>query len=349
MPPVEHIHYILDNFKQAVASVFSENELLNLKSEYLGKDGLVTSLSKSLSTATLDEKKQMGRVVNTLKQDIQELFDVRLHQLKQEQVARQLASTFVDVTDRFLLRDRGLVDAGYHPLTLIRREVEDAFLSMGFDILDGPYVEDDFHNFTALNIPADHPARDMQDTFWFSDKVHCLRTQTSPMQIRGMQHYAPPFKFVAPGKVFRNEKVDASHEMAFHQIEAMVVGHDISVAHMVHFLQQLLSAVFKSDIKVRLRTGYFPFVEPGFELDISCTLCSGQGCPVCKQSGWLEFCGCGLVHPHVLQAGGIDSTKWSGFAFGMGWDRLVMMRYGIDDIRHIHSGDLRFVRQFSSY
>ena len=219
---------------------------------------------------------------------------------------------------------------------------------MGFDVLDGPHIEDEYHNFTALNIPASHPARDMQDTFWFKDMKHLLRTHTSTIQVRGMKENKPPFKFIGPGKVFRCERTDATHEMCFHQLEGMLVGENISVSNLIYFMKVLLKEIFKKDMEVRLRPGFFPFVEPGFELDIRWKkpdLSKGESI----HSGWLELLPCGMVHPNVLREGGIDPTKYTGFAFGLGLDRLVMVRYGIEDIRHLHSGDLRFVEQFSQF
>ena len=209
----------------------------------------------------------------------------------------------------------------------------------------GPEVESEYNNFDALNIPPDHPARDMQDTFWL-EGGHLLRTHTSPVQVRGMRKLGPPLRMIAPGRVFRNEEVDASHEHTFYQLEGMMVDREVSVANLIYFMKTLLSAVFKREVTVRLRPGYFPFVEPGFELDIQCLICGGPGCPVCKQSGWVELLPCGLVHPNVLRMGGIDPEQWNGFAFGLGLTRLVMMRYAIDDIRLLQSGDLRFISQF---
>src|SRR5260221_12599883 len=232
-----------------------------------------------------------------------------------------------------------------HPLTQIQAEIEDLFLSLGFSILDGPEVESDEHNFDALNIPADHPARDMQDTFWLEGNW-LLRTHTSPVQVRGMRKLGPPLRMIAPGRVFRNERRDASHEPTFYQLEGMMIDKDVSVAHLIYFMKTLLSAVFRREVTVRLRPGYFPFVEPGFELDIQCLICGGVGCPVCKQSGWVELMPCGLVHPNVLRMSGIDPDQGGGFAFGLGLTRLAMMRYGIDDIRLLAGGDLRFLRQF---
>jgi phenylalanyl-tRNA synthetase alpha chain len=212
-------------------------------------------------------------------------------------------------------------------------------------VLDGPEVETEEHNFDALNIPPAHPARDMQDTFWLTNGT-LLRTHTSPVQVRGMRKFGPPLRMIAPGRVFRNEEVDASHEHTFYQLEGMMVDRDVSVANLIYFMKTLLSGIFHREVTVRLRPGYFPFVEPGFELDIQCLICGGPGCPVCKQSGWVELLPCGLVHPNVLRASGIDPDEWSGFAFGLGLTRLAMMRYGIDDIRQLQGGDLRFLSQF---
>ena len=232
-----------------------------------------------------------------------------------------------------------------HPVTIIQNEIEDLFTSLGFTVLDGPEVETEYHNFDALNIPPEHPARDMQDTFWLSNG-HLLRTHTSPVQVRGMEKLGPPLRMIAPGRVFRNEEVDASHEHTFYQLEGMMIDRNVSVANLIYFMKTLLSAIFHLEAVVRLRPGYFPFVEPGFELDIRCLICGGPGCPVCKQSGWVELLPCGLVHPKVLRMSGIDPEQWGGFAFGLGLTRLAMMRYGIDDIRLLASGDLRFLRQF---
>jgi len=217
---------------------------------------------------------------------------------------------------------------------------------MGYRVLDGPEVELDQYNFQALNIPADHPAREMQDTFYCDREGKLvMRTQTSPVQIRAMESLEPPFRVIAPGRVFRNEEPDATHEHTFHQVEGLVVGEDITVGHLSGVLKGFLRELFQKDVQVRLRPGYFPFVEPGFELDIRCPFCE-EGCRVCKKTRWIEFCGCGMVHPKVLTAGGIDPESWTGFAFGFGLDRLVMLRYGIDDLRHFMAGDLRFLEQF---
>jgi phenylalanyl-tRNA synthetase alpha chain len=218
---------------------------------------------------------------------------------------------------------------------------------MGFMILDGPELESDYYNFEALNIPTWHPARDTQDTFYIEAKEKLLlRTQTSPVQVRAMQKYGAPLRCVVPGRVFRNEATDVSHDHTFYQLEGLMIDKDISITNLIAVMKELLSGIFKREVNVRLRPGYFPFVEPAFELDIQCLICGGKGCSVCKQSGWLELLPCGLVHPNVLKAGGIDPKKYSGFAFGLGLTRLVMMKYKIDDIRLLQSGDLRFLNQF---
>ena len=233
-----------------------------------------------------------------------------------------------------------------HPITQVTRELEDLFQSMGYHVLDGPEVELDYYNFEALNFPPDHPARDTQDTFFCDERGELvLRTHTSPVQVRAMERLAPPFRAVAPGRCFRQESVDASHDHTFHQMEGLVVGVDISVGHLIGAMKTLLRGIFGRDLEVRLRPGYFPFVEPGFELDARCPFCEG-GCRVCKQSTWIELLPCGLVHPAVLRFGGLDPDEWSGFAFGLGLTRLVMLRHGIDDIRLLSGGDLRFLEQF---
>ena len=224
-------------------------------------------------------------------------------------------------------------------------EVEDIFISMGFEIWDGPEIETDYNNFEALNFTDDHPARDMQDTFYTNDD-NLLRTHTSAIQVRALKVLKPPFRIIAPGRVFRYEEIDASHENTFNQVEGMVVGKNITVGNLTYTMNQLLSKIFRKETVVRLRPGYFPFVEPGFELDFQCMVCNGKGCSVCKHSGWVELLPCGLIHPNVLKFAGLDSEEWTGFAFGLGLDRLVMMRYGITDIRYFNSGNLRFLKKF---
>jgi phenylalanyl-tRNA synthetase alpha chain len=309
--------------------------------EFLGRKGALAGLSKEMGKLTPDERAQIGKLLNSVKQELESKYEARKAGFERAALDARLNSEWLDLT----LPASGTRPGSLHPLTQIQKELEDLFTSLGFAVVDGPEVETEWHNFDALNIPPTHPARDAQDTFWLTDH-HLLRTHTSPVQVRAMEKFGAPLRIIAPGRVFRNEEVDASHEHTFYQLEGMMVDRDVSIGHMLYFMKSLLAAIFHRDVTVRLRPGFFPFVEPGFELDIQCLICGGSGCPVCKQSGWVELLPCGLVHPNVLKAGGIDPEQWNGFAFGLGLTRLVMMRYAIDDIRLLCSGDLRFLRQF---
>ena len=340
---------LLDNLKTELNSILKVADLLNLKAKYIGKQGPLADVMKNIKDATPEEKRTLGSKANELKNTIEGLVASKMVELETAEINQSLLKNKIDFSLTDSVLDKGLQAAGLHPVTIIQQEIEDIFISMGFEVLDGPHIEDEFHNFEALNIPATHPARDMQDTFWFADKKHLLRTHTSTIQVRGMKERKPPFRFVGPGKVFRCERTDASHEMVFHQLEGMMVGEKVSVGNLIYFMKTLLTEIFKREVEVRLRPGFFPFVEPGFELDIKCLICGGKGCSVCKHVGWVELLPCGMVHPNVLKSGGIDPEKYNGFAFGLGLDRLVMMRYGIDDIRHLHSADLRFNSQFKTF
>jgi phenylalanyl-tRNA synthetase alpha chain len=309
--------------------------------EALGRKGKLAEISKTFGKLSPEERSRIGKLLNSVKQDLETKIDSRKVALESEALDARLDREWFDLTTPA----PGVRPGSLHPVTQVQQELEQLFISLGFTVLDGPEVETEYYNFDALNIPADHPARDMQDTFWLKDG-RLLRTHTSPVQIRGLETLGPPLKMIAPGRVFRNEEVDASHEHTFYQLEGMMVDRDVSVANLIYFMKTLLSAIFHREVTVRLRPGFFPFVEPGFELDIQCLICGGAGCPVCKQSGWVELLPCGLVHPAVLRAGGADPETWSGFAFGLGLTRLAMMRYGIDDIRLFTSGDLRFLQQF---
>lgn len=233
-----------------------------------------------------------------------------------------------------------------HPVTHTINEMVEVFLGMGFDVISGPEIEDEYHNFDALNFPKDHPARDMQDTFWLKDIPKLLRTHTSNVQIRYMENNQPPFKIIVPGKVFRNEATDRTHEVQFYQLEGLAVGTDVSMANLKYYLNNFLKKLFGEDIKTQFRPGYFPFVEPGVEIDLECFKCKGVGCPTCSHSGWIEILGAGMVHPNVLKNVGIDPNKYQGFAFGVGVDRIAVLKYGVDDIRYFYNGDLRVVNQF---
>ena len=316
--------------------------LEDFERKVLGKSSPITEAFKNLkSISDVQEKKKTGSELQALRDFWTNKINQKKSHLENHLNAKSLESEYFDVS----LKLESSLPGHLHPITVLSKKIEDIFSSMGFIVLDGPHIEDDWHNFGALNIPADHPARDMHDTFWLKNGK-LLRTHTSAVQVRGMEKYRPPFRFIAPGKVFRCERIDASHEAVFHQVEGMLVDKDISVAHLIYFMKSLLSQIFESEVKVRLRPGFFPFVEPGFELDIECLICQGRGCSVCKQSGWVELLPCGLVHPNVLKAGNIDPKEYSAWAFGLGLDRLLMMKEKINDIRYIHSGDLRFVRQF---
>ena len=309
--------------------------------EYLGRKGSLQNLSKEMAKVPPEQKAHIGKLFNVVKVTLEQAYETRKAAFDKAELDTRLAGEWFDLT----VPAPGVRPGKLHPLTLIQQELEAYFTSLGFAVMDGPEVETEWYNFDALNIPATHPARDAQDTFWMEDG-YVLRTHTSPVQVRAMEKFGAPLRMVAPGRVFRNEAIDASHEHTFYQIEGMLIDREVSVGHMVYFLKGLLKAIFNRDVTVRLRPGFFPFVEPGFELDIQCLLCGGKGCPVCKQSGWLEQLGCGLVHPNVLRNGGIDPEQWNGFAFGLGTTRLAMMRYAIDDIRWLASGDLRFLNQF---
>jgi len=325
----------------AFASASSLEELEKARVEALGRKGALAQISKEFGRIAAEERALLGKLLNSVKQDLESEYESKKRRFEQSELAERLAGEWIDVT----LPAPGTRPGSLHPVTQLQNEIEDLFTSLGFAVLYGPEVESEQHNFDALNIPATHPARDMQDTFWLSNG-HLLRTHTSPVQVRGMRAFKPPLRMIAPGRVFRNEEVDASHEHTFYQVEGMMVDRDVSVANLIYFMKTLLSGIFGRDVTVRLRPGYFPFVEPGFELDILCLICDGAGCPVCKHSGWVELCPCGLVHPKVLRMSDIDPEEWGGFAFGLGLTRLAMMRYGIDDIRLLQGGDLRFLTQF---
>ncbi len=331
-----------DSALARVEGAASLEELELVRVEVLGRKGSLNSISKEMGKLTAEDRAATGKLLNEAKQSVEAALTARKAKFEEAALKQRLDSEWLDLT----IPAPGVRPGSLHPVTIVQREIEDLFVSMGFAVLSGPEVESEYNNFDALNIPPDHPARDMQDTFWLDGGSHLLRTHTSPVQVRGMQRFGPPLRMIAPGRVFRNEEVDPSHEHTFYQLEGMMVDRDVSVAHLIYFMKTLLRGIFHREATVRLRPGYFPFVEPGFELDIHCLLCEGKGCPVCKQSGWLELLPCGLVHPSVLRMGGIDPERWNGFAFGLGLTRLAMMRYAIDDIRLLQGGDLRFLNQF---
>ncbi|MEK7433831.1 MAG: phenylalanine--tRNA ligase subunit alpha [Cyanobacteriota bacterium] len=337
----EKILEIKDTALNKINLVISQDELNNLRIQYLGKKGEMTSVLKQLGSLSPEERAETGKFSNIAKQEIEKAIEEKQIVLENAVYDSIKEAEWIDISSPAKKAKSGRL----HPITQIQNELENIFRSMGFGIFEGPEKEDDYHNFEALNIPKDHPARDMQDTFWLEDET-LLRTHTSSVQIRTMENVKPPLQGISPGRVFRYEATDASHENTFYQVEGLMVGKDISVANLIYVMKTLLKEIFKKDVKIRLRPGYFPFVEPGFELDINCLICSGKGCSVCKQSGWVELLPCGLIHPNVLKMQGVDTEEYSGFAFGLGLNRLVMMRYGIDDIRHFMGGDIRFLDQF---
>jgi phenylalanyl-tRNA synthetase alpha chain len=319
----------------------SPEELERTRVDVLGRKGAIAQISKEMGKVPPEQRGAIGKLLNAVKQEIEAAFESKDRHFAETAMRARLDAEWMDLT----LPAPGLRPGSLHPITQIQAEIEDLFVSKGFTVLDGPEVESEYYNFDALNIPADHPARDTQDTFWLTDG-NLLRTHTSPVQVRGMEKLGPPLRMIAPGRAFRNESVDASHDHTFYQLEGMMIDREVSVANLIYFMKTLLTAIFHREVTVRLRPGFFPFVEPGFELDIQCLICGGPGCPVCKQSGWVELLPCGLVHPNVLRMSKIDPEQWNGFAFGLGLTRLVMMRYAIDDIRQLQGGDLRFLRQF---
>ena len=324
-----------------IARCRSIDDLEQIRVRLLGKKGEITAQLKSLGAMPADVRRVAGAEINEAKSALTSALDQRREALEAEKLAGQLASDSVDVT----LPGRGQDIGGLHPVTRVRRRIEQIFRNAGFSIEDGPEIEDEWHNFEALNIPANHPARAMHDTFYFGDG-RLLRTHTSPVQVRVMQSRQPPFRVIAPGRVYRNDS-DMTHTPMFHQVEGLVVDEGITFANLKAVLHGFMQALFEKDVKMRLRPSYFPFTEPSAEVDISCVACGGTGCRVCKNTGWVEVAGCGVVHPNVLRAVNVDPERYTGYAFGMGIDRLTMLRYNVNDIRLYFENDLRFLKQFS--
>ena len=328
----------------AIAEAKDPAAIEAIRVQYLGKKGLVTDLMKELKDVPNDQKKEYGQKINVIKKEAEDKIKEAIAAIaKAAEEALVNSAEQYDITMPTDFSGEG----SYHPITLVQREVEEVFASMGFTIEDYLEIVDDYKCFEALNIPKHHPARDMQDTYYL-DNGQLLKTHTSAAQNAIMRKYGAPLRAVFPGRCFRNESIDACHENTFFQMEGMMIDENISISNLIYFMKTMLSEVFKQDIKVRLRPGFFPFVEPGFELDISCLICGGEGCPSCKNSGWLELCPCGMIHPNVLKAGGIDTDKYTGFAFGLGLTRLAMMRYGVKDIRDLNSGNLKVLDQFKN-
>ncbi|MEK9808121.1 MAG: phenylalanine--tRNA ligase subunit alpha, partial [Halieaceae bacterium] len=316
-------------------------ELEQLRVDYLGKKGQLTGLLKNLGTLSPEDRPKAGALINEVKQELTSLLNARKDDLEQQALAEKLAAERVDVT----LPGRRVDAGGLHPITRTIQRVEDFFAGMGFDVVEGPEIEDDYHNFEALNIPEHHPARAMHDTFYIDD-THVLRTHTSGVQVRTMETREPPLRIVCPGRVYRCDS-DLTHSPMFHQVEGLLIDEHSSFGDLKGLLEQFLHAFFeRSDLDVRFRPSYFPFTEPSAEVDIQCVKCGGAGCRVCSHTGWLEVLGCGMVNPRVFEMTGIDTERFTGFAFGLGVERLAMLRYGIGDLRLNFDNDLRFLRQF---
>ena len=336
-------------FLAALESVANGEDLERIRVEYVGKKGYVTELLKEMKSLSNEEKKTFGQAVNQLKNEVNDAITQKREELKQKEI--ELENSKMPEFDLSMPAD--LARGSYHPITLVQRQCEEIFRSMGFTVEDYSEIVSDYECFESLNIPKNHPARDMQDTYYL-DNGQLLKTQTSAAQNAIYKKYraqlvneGKPIKAIFPGRCFRNEATDACHENTFFQMEGVMVDKNISISNLIFFMKTMLSEVFQKDIKVRLRPGFFPFVEPGFELDISCLICGGEGCPSCKHSGWLELCPCGMIHPEVLKAGGIDPEEYTGFAFGLGLTRLAMMKYGVKDIRDLNSGSLKCLDQFT--
>ncbi|HZC85454.1 MAG TPA: phenylalanine--tRNA ligase subunit alpha [Steroidobacteraceae bacterium] len=338
---------LTDLAQEALAAVAACADLTALdeaRVHWLGKKGVLTEQLKALGALPAAERPAAGARINQAKEQVQAAIDARRAALERADIERRLAAGRIDVT----LPGRGEESGGLHPLTQARLRIETLFRRAGFEVASGPEIEDDFYNFEALNIPPNHPARAMHDTLYFPDG-RLLRTHTSPVQIRALQARGAPLAIIAPGRVYRRDSIDMTHSPMFHQLEGLVVDENVSFANMKAVLHGFLQAFFERELAMRLRPSFFPFTEPSAEVDMSCVFCEGRGCRVCKHSGWLEISGCGMVHPNVLTASGIDAERYTGYAFGAGIDRLAMLRYGVNDLRLFFENDLRFLRQFRAF
>lgn len=331
---------LLDSALEAINAAADERALELMRVEYLGKKGQLTELLKGLGKLAPEERPAAGERINQIKQQIQQALDDKRQVLVEQALQQQLASESIDVS----LPGRRQHTGGLHPVSRTIERIRQLFQSVGYSVAEGPEIEDDYHNFEALNIPGHHPARAMHDTFYINPST-VLRTHTSPVQVRVMEQGKPPFRMICPGRVYRCDS-DLTHTPMFHQVEGLLIDENVSFADLKGTLADFLQNFFEADLAVRFRPSYFPFTEPSAEVDMSCVMCEGKGCRVCKNTGWLEVLGCGMVHPSVLESSGIDSSRYQGFAFGMGVERLAMLRYGVNDLRLFFENDLRFLRQF---
>ena len=337
----EDLDAIREQAAQAIGGTDELGALDAARVRFLGKKGELTQILKQMGKLSAEERPAMGQLANAVRAEIEERIAQKEKELKEAALGMRLETEAVDVT----MPGKDYPAGHRHPLSIVLEEVEDIFVGMGFQVATGPEVEWDYYNFQALNIPEGHPARDTQDTFYITDKM-LLRTQTSPVQIRVMEKQKPPIRIISPGRVFRSDEVDATHSPLFHQIEGLVVDRGITMSDLKGNLMAIAKALYGEDTRIRLRPHHFPFTEPSCEVDVSCFKCHGAGCPMCKNEGWIEILGAGMVHPQVLQNGGIDPEEFSGYAFGMGLERLVEFKYQIDDMRLFYENDVRFLSQF---
>ena len=330
---------MLEEAAREIEACSSANDILNTKAKYLGKKSLLNSLYGRMKDLDASERPAFGNLLNEARQRIETLLNAKASAIKEQGWHKDNAG--IDYSMPGIPNQRG----GYHPLSIVRRQIDEVFMSLGFEIAEGPDIDDEFHNFDALNTPADHPSRNLADTFYV-EGGKLLRTQTSTVQIRTMEKYAPPIRIISPGRCYRNDKPDPSHSPVFHQVEALVVDKGISMSDLTDTLQNFASIMFGTKVRSRIRPHFFPFTEPSAEMDISCVVCGGSGCRVCKQSGWLEMGGAGMVDPNVFDILGIDSELYTGFAFGLGIERIAMLKYNIPDMRILFENDLRMLKQF---
>ncbi|WP_422445423.1 phenylalanine--tRNA ligase subunit alpha [Thermoanaerobacterium sp. DL9XJH110] len=336
----EELTRLKEKALKILAEAKSLEEINELRIKILGKKGELTSILRGMANLAPDERPVIGKLANDIKEDLEQKFSEKTVQIKQKLKEKMLEEERIDVT---IPSD---ITLGHkHPLTLIMDEIRDIFIGLGYEVVEGPEIELDYYNFEALNTPKDHPARDVQDTFYITNEI-LLRTQTSPVQVRTMERRKPPLKIIAPGRVFRSDAVDATHSPMFHQVEGLAIGNNITMADLKGTLVTFARKMFGKERKARFRPHYFPFTEPSAEMDISCIECQGKGCRICSYTGWLEILGCGMVHPNVLENVGYDPEKVGGFAFGMGVERIAMLKYGINDMRLFYENDLRFLKQF---
>ncbi len=331
-------------FEEQKNSIKTKEDLDKLRQQFLGKKGLVSQLFRELKNIPPERRREYGQRINLLREKIESFIRQRFEEIKREELERKLKSERIDLT---LPGDRVLPLGAKHPLSAVIEEITEIFKQMGFTVETGPEIEKEEYNFDRLNIPKEHPARDMQDTFYVNKKGYLLRTHTSPVQVRTMLKRKPPIQIIAPGRVYRRDD-DPTHSPMFFQVEGLVVNENVNFANMMFVLKEFLRRFFETDVPVRFRPSYFPFTEPSTEVDIGCVICGGKGCRVCKGTGWLEVLGAGMVHPNVLEACGVDSSKYQGFAFGLGVDRFAMLKYGIDNIKLFYENDVRFLNQFKS-